>query len=150
MNPLPFPLLHLLLPLQYRYRHDTVSERPSQETQPKESFIPKDFKIRIHPRTKELQLKVSKPGYDEAEEGAEDRAEMARDVEDEIEEQALRSVAEAVRRAPGHSYFGKVRPSKRHTTLLAEFKTPRKGLKTPKCCNILKQAVFKRLKTPKS
>ena len=67
-----------------------MSERPSHETRPKESFIPKEFKIRIHPRTKELQLKVSNPGYDEAEEGAEDRHEMARDAEDDVVDPALR------------------------------------------------------------
>lgn len=75
-----------------RYRHDPVPSA-SHESRPKESFIPKEFKIRIHPRTKELELKVSQPGYDEQEEGAEDRREMARDAEDDVEDPALRCVS---------------------------------------------------------
>ena len=67
-----------------------MSDRPSQESKQKESFIPREFKIRIHPRSKELQLKISNPGFDEAEEGAEDRREMARDVEEEIFDPALK------------------------------------------------------------
>ena len=65
-------------------------ERPAQETKPKESFIPREFKIRIHPRTKELQLKVSSPGYDEQVEGAEDREEMARDAEEDVVDPAFK------------------------------------------------------------
>jgi len=68
-----------------RYRHDNAFAQHSFDAKPKDHFIPRDFKIRVHPRTRELEVKESRPGLEEAEEAAEDRREMAADEEEEHE-----------------------------------------------------------------